>query len=334
MTLTPYGRALSRELISTYGVEGEENFLWGATESIRPKWLELGADLRTSYVKNIEKPEKSVSRMTVSDLEIIATKEKIQALVDIGFRESSDGLSAEGKPQFKYNGFSRRHYLQYSLTDYWSVRGGKFSPNFGLWNADPSNSVRTGIGLGDASETYNLEANYIGEENSFSITGVLGSDAESTSKNEKGLFFTAIKTIDTRYRLGVGGFSRENDFFKRSGFGEATLLGFSQRFYFYSEAYLQNVEDKLKETKSLGLYTFNRLGYEFLLKQAFFVLVSQDMTISKLGDLSSRKEYFALGLQWMPRPHLEFQTHWRKTRDFSASPSFGNEFVFNFHLYH
>jgi hypothetical protein len=334
MTLTPYGRALSRELISTFGNEGEEAFLWGITEKIRPFWLDLGGDFRISNVQNTKKPEKSVSRMTVADLEAVVGTEKKRAVVDIGFREIPIGKSKEGTPLFDHELFSRRHYLEYNLNDYISIRGGKFSPNFGLWNADPSNSVRLGLGLGDLSETYNLELNYIGEEVSYSLTSVLGADQRSSNLGEKGIFFTSSKTYNSTYKIGIGGFYRDNDTFKRSALGEFSLLGFSQRTYLYSEAYIQDVENKIKNNESLGFYTFNRFGYEFFLKQAFFLLISQDMTISKLGDNSTRKEYFSLGFQWMPRPHLEFQTHWRKARDFSVGPDFGNEFIFNFHMYH
>lgn len=333
MTLTPYGRALSRELISTFGVEGEENFLWGATESIRPKWLQLGGDLRVSHVQKAQTPEKSVSRMTVADLEAIVGNDKTRFTFDFGFMENPNGFNSAGRPEFTHKTFSRRFYLENYFSDYFSVRAGKFSPNMGLWNADPSLSTRAGLGMGDLSETINLEANYISEDINFSITGVLSSDELSTNKNEHGIYFTASKAIESTYKLGVGGFSRRNDNFTRNAFGEFALLGFSQRLYFYNELYLQDVADIQKGSRSVGLYGFNRLGYEFLLNQAFFLLLSNDFSIRKLGDDSTRKEYYSVGFQWMPRPHLEVQAHWRKARDLSVSPVFGDEFVFSFHLY-
>lgn len=333
MTLTPYGRALSRELISTYGEEGEEGFLWGATESIRPKWLQLGGDLRISHVQKAQAPEKSVSRMTVADLEAIVGNDKTRVTFDYGFMENPNGVNGVGKPEFTHKALSRRFYFENYFSDYFSVRAGKFSPNFGLWNADASNSVRAGLGMGDLAETINIEANYIAEDVNFSMTGVLGSDSISTNKNEQGVYFSASRAIETTYKLGVSGFYRKNDQVERSALGGFSLLGFSPRLYFYNELYLQDVGSKQEGSRSLGLYGFNRLGYEFLLKQAFFILISNDFSIRNLEDKNSRKEYYSVGFQWMPRPHLEFQAHWRKARDLSIGPSFGDEFVLNFHLY-
>src|SRR5690349_16801540 len=42
--LTPYGRQLSREILSNSGKQGEEAFLYGLAKS--PQWLALGGDIR------------------------------------------------------------------------------------------------------------------------------------------------------------------------------------------------------------------------------------------------------------------------------------------------
>ena len=333
MTLTQYGRALSREAISTWGEEGEEDFLWGATRNVQPKWLQLGADLRTSFVERIAKPGLGVGRTTVADMEAIIGDDKTRSVVDVGFRELQNGKNPFGDPTYEYKPFSRRHYLERYVTDEFSVRAGRFHANFGLWNGDPANSVRAGLGWGDASETYNLEANYIGEEWNASVTGVLGRLNEPSNLQEKGLVATVSRGFKQTYKVGLGAFHRESDALNRTAFGEFMILGFTPRSYLLTEAYLQSQRNNGLGTSTLGFNTFNRVGFEVLLRRAFFILFTNDMSMSNFGNGKSLRDSYSVGLQWMPRPHLEFQAHYRKSRDASVSNAFGDSMIFSFHLY-
>ncbi|MFM8314271.1 MAG: hypothetical protein ACKOA8_08310, partial [Deltaproteobacteria bacterium] len=67
--VTPYGRALSQEVLSTWHRENESDFLWGLVPY--PEWLNLGGDFR--YVQtHLDTPDTKTGRFIVMQADIEA----------------------------------------------------------------------------------------------------------------------------------------------------------------------------------------------------------------------------------------------------------------------
>ena len=115
--LTEYGRALSLEVLTTWGKEGEEQFLYGVVKP--PKWLNLGGDIRAvqTYINNafIERGDFITMQM---DLEAAITfTEQLRFVGTIGKK-----YIPTGNPSFGDYLISRRHFLSYQHNDQISLR--------------------------------------------------------------------------------------------------------------------------------------------------------------------------------------------------------------------
>ena len=156
--LTPYGRSLSREEISTFGrqgaggvpagaVRGEEGFLFGALSSESP--LQLGLDVRPSHL-GVEVPGRAVpDRNFLMNLDLQAAwrQGRWTAYGTVG-REPARGGAGP---------VSYEHWVAYQAGDAVSVRGGRFLPAYGVRFADHTSFTREGLGLAQDDQVYGVE---------------------------------------------------------------------------------------------------------------------------------------------------------------------------------
>lgn len=84
--LTPYGRQLSQELLSTWGKEDESKFLYGIFRL--PDWLNLGGDFRAvqTYL-NSPKIEQGKFIFMQADLEAAASHKRWHLVATLGRQE-------------------------------------------------------------------------------------------------------------------------------------------------------------------------------------------------------------------------------------------------------
>ena len=151
--LTPYGRSLSREEISTFGRRdataeagdrAEEEFLFGAVGSDSP--LQLGLDLRPSQLR-IE-----VAGRDLPDRNFLMNLD-LQAAWRFG------GWTAYGTAGRRPGGdfVSYEHWLARRVSDRVSIRGGRFLPAYGVRFADHTAVSRRQLGLGEDDQVYGVE---------------------------------------------------------------------------------------------------------------------------------------------------------------------------------
>ncbi len=156
--LTPYGRSLSREEISTFGPQGaggdpasggtagEENFLFGSLGSESP--LQFGLDVRPSHLE-VDVPGRSVDdRNFLMNLDLQAAwrRDRWTAYGAIG-REPASGGGL----------ISYEHWVAYRITDRVSVRGGRFLPAYGVRFADHTSFTRERLDLAQDDQVYGVE---------------------------------------------------------------------------------------------------------------------------------------------------------------------------------
>ena len=178
-TLTAYGRSLSREVLSKWGAKGEEKWAYVVAP---PEWLSLGGDVRglqTFY--NSAKTERARSLLMQADVEAAVQIEKWTADLSAGYQASSSA-NATGS-----NLISRRHYLMYRPSDTLSFRVGRFQLPYGINLPDHFASIKRGLKWDDGSESYNLEAAYLGEDYDFFLTGTVGRPDNTKLGRDKGV---------------------------------------------------------------------------------------------------------------------------------------------------
>ena len=156
--LTPYGRSLSREEISTFGrrggtgaapteaPRGEESFLYGALGSDSP--LQLGLDIRPSHL------ELDVPGLTIADRNFLMN-------LDLQAAWRRARWTAYGSVGRKPTGggelVSYEHWVAYQVSDALSVRGGRFLPAYGVRFADHTSFTREGLNLAQDDQVYGVE---------------------------------------------------------------------------------------------------------------------------------------------------------------------------------
>ena len=155
--LTPYGRSLSREEISTFGRQGagldpqapagEEGAFFGLVGNESP--LQLGLDIRPSRV-GATVPGRTLSdRSFLMNLDLQAAwqRDRWTAYGTIG-REPTGGAGRV---------VSYEHWVSYRATDTVSVRGGRFLPAYGVRFADHTSFTRERLDLAQDDQIYGVE---------------------------------------------------------------------------------------------------------------------------------------------------------------------------------
>lgn len=303
--LTPYGRQLSRELLSTWGGEREAEFAYGSASL--PSWLAMGGDVE--YLTT-SKAHGQAFRLVQADLEAAATHGRLLAIATVGRRTDATDAMGDGI-------LSRRHYLQFAVNSFLSVRAGRFLPNYGVWAGDASTATRKGLRLD--RESYNVEANWITERFNASLTGIVagtdGGPAERGVATTAGVFFAGKRKVWLSYmdRHGPG--------HTRQAGGVSGVFGFGRRGYLLAQADLQRLRVESPEaTVSKELQTNVCLARETW--KGLYVLLIDEMTRRNLGSPGRLSHSYGSALRWFPRPHIELQVRWRKQDPRAESPEF------------
>ena len=198
--LTPYGRSLSREEISTFGgrgtggapgggSRGEEGFLFGALSSESP--LQLGLDVRPSRLE-LDVPGRPVPArnfLMVLDFQAAWRRDRWTAYGSIGRQPTRGGA----RP------ISYEHWVAYQATDGISVRGGRFLPAYGIRFADHTSFTRAGLDLAQEGQVYGVEVGLSTDRTLLQVSAGPGR-AESLARDDGRQAFTAAG----RFQLDVG----------------------------------------------------------------------------------------------------------------------------------
>ena len=156
--LTPYGRSLSREEISTFGrqgpaapaaatTRGEEGFLYGALPNDSP--LQLGLDARPSHLE-VEAAGRSLpdrSFLMNLDLQAAWRQDRWTVYGTVG-RAPEPGGGAF---------VSYEHWVAWQASERVTVRGGRYLPAYGVRFADHTSFARAGRDLAEDDQVYGVE---------------------------------------------------------------------------------------------------------------------------------------------------------------------------------
>jgi hypothetical protein len=299
--LSAYGRSLSREALSQWGVEGEEKFLYGAVET--PTWSSFGGDFRLLQIySNNEQVEQARFFPMQADVELGVITEKWQFVGTVGY-QSPRSVNYSGSKIF-----SRRHYAQFSSGTGTFVRAGKFEANYGIRWPDHFMFHRKDLLWDEGSEAYRLEWTEQGDEWEVSSAVSMGRPESSFLDIEKSASVRLAKFFLETNGAFLSAYYGNNARGSRLLLGPAVALNPVGKLMVFSQVDFQKVLGNRGDT--FGFTQYVRLNYEWI-KGVHLQAIQE---FSKLDlQSSSAKQAYTLGVQWFPRPHVELSGAVRKS---------------------
>lgn len=318
--LTPYGRNLSAEAISTWSYKGEEGIFHGTvdTEKVN-EWLAIGGDYRgvqahTDY-KSKSTGERTVDGRYINmqigfEMGIIQPKWALIGFFgEYNFNEPAHYNRVQGK--------LNRYYGLYKPTDELTFKIGRFQPQFGINLPDHILSTRTRLEVGHLSyrggkisieDKNTAEVFWLGEEYNFSLAGYRLRD-DVTDDKDKGVTFTASKVFAEKYKIGFQALNEKSDIRKKTIVGLTGYLGWNEQWSTLVEMdRIQTEPDSAAQTT--GIAMFQRTGYEVF--KGFQVLALNDYYQANIDNGATKLYRYGPGVIWYPRPHFDFQLFFTK----------------------
>lgn len=310
--LTPYGRSLSHEVLSTWGEpEKETQFLYGRVPF--PKWLEAGGDIRAIQVyQNTPRYEQAKFILMQADLEAALIFDQWKLIGTVG-RQDPSGRNTSGGSLF-----SRRHYVSFQPTDYLNFRLGKFQQGYGILLADHTAFVKRYLNFDEGSETYQIEGLFFNEKWEVFLTGNLGRLEDARLNLDKGVYLRGAYLPTETIKVGWGYYFGRGSGQSRHLTGPFALIGLSKKWVVLSEIDFQYLVPDSRASQ-WGVTSYLKLNYEIL--QGLNVYALQEYSQANFSSVVPSESY-GLGVQFFPRPHLEIQLQYQK----SKIPLLGNDF--------
>lgn len=303
--LTSYGRELSKEVLSTWGKDGEQYFAYGKIS--HDENVLLGAYIRGLQAYR-EDENKKDARFILMQADIEAGYDSLKWAVaaSLGRQEIRAGQSSEGRL------FTRRFYALYRPDEKWNLRVGKFLRFYGLNDPNHYMYVRKDLNFGFDTETYNVEASFLGDNWNFYFTysdGNLARDKYAMLKDQGGTVSMSYFFLD-KEKVGLSLYHGEDETNRRWVFGPSAILSFSSKWFLLAEFDWQSKDLKSTQGYQQGYVTSSRLNYEWI--QGLISFVSYDKKFLNQDDANTEQQSYGVGMQFFPRPHLEAIATWQK----------------------
>lgn len=316
--MTDYGRALSKELLSTWGYEGEENWHYGLINNEKiPSWLKIGGDFR------------AVQMHSKNEAATIGRFIRMQDQVEVAAQKGRFWLSLTGATERLVEGapwYIPGFYALASLTESLSVRIGKFVPRFGINMPEHVISTRSQTGFGLQAERETLEVSYILPKWDVSV-----SISQGSLRNEKeaeAIYAQANYSFGTKDRLGIS-FEKKQKDDEALSIGVHGLVGFSEKFYLITDSVFRR--SQIGTTSQNSFYHFAMLGYE--IEKGLHFIVLEDLQKRDFSSDNNTQVMYGAGFNFFPRPHLELQGLWTKRMNRAVSSDYGDYAWLLLHYY-
>lgn len=310
--LTEYGRSLSKELMSTWGSEGEENFLYAVPTG--SETIHLGGDVRSiqTYLNDPAVRTGDYFLMQ-SDVEVALTLKNWIVDVTAGTQGGPKTLSK--KDTF----ISRRHFVGYKANDELTVRYGRFLTNFGWNQANHTMVTERDLQFDQGRETYNTEVSYLGEKFGIYLTHMNGRPDDPDVDGERGAALSSVFSLGEKSVIGVSGLTgKTNGGGTRQLAGLYGLLSINEHFFWLYEIdhqWLQPNNSPGLATEQKGVAAYSRLNWEAY--KGIHVYTVEQLRYFNYHAARTRLQAYGLGVQFFPRPHVEINAEFQKQQDIS-----------------
>lgn len=306
--LTPYGRQLSRELLSTWGNEQTAPFAFGRVAT--PEWLAIGGDF-CGYVASGAKESSSSLHVMQAELEAAVIRGRLLFVGTAGLKPSDQSIV--------HGWTSSRHFAQLSLTPALSVRAGRFLPNYGIWNGDVSVATRAGLGWDEMHGSDNLELNLVQERYNLGATLILGQRDREGRERASGVAFTSGLFFADKRKVGFSLMATRSDVVDRQAFGLHGVIGIGRHAYLLSETDLLRLHPRDAPAEARwDLYGNWCLAYETI--KGLYVLLLDELARRDLAGEDRPSHSYGIALRWFPTSHFEIQLRLRKQDERAESP--------------
>jgi hypothetical protein len=321
--VTPYGRALSEEVLSSWHQENESKLAWGLVTP--PEWLNVGGDFRAVQTR-LDTPTVKMGKFVImqADAEAAATVGEFIVLATLGKSNNPEA------PKFIDNFLSRRHFVLYHPKEELYFRAGKFQKAFGINIPEHNISTKQGLGWNYGTETYNVEAAWLDSNKDIFLTAVLGRPDSPDLNREKGISARGGYQIGETHKLGMSYFYGTNSNGDRHVAGPYALLGFRKDLFLLAEVDFQSKHPNLKPS-SWGWANYGRLDYELF--QGLHFYLTQDMIKTDFKDNNTLVQNYGGGIQWFPRPHFELVGTYEKQKNLQIQDDSNDFFWLVVHFY-
>ena len=310
--LTPYGRSLTREELSTMGrghssapasgPGGEQAFLFGVLGS-RLGNLSLGIDLRPGHL-DVRFPGGEEKRDLLMNAEITAA-----------YRAKGWTVYGElGRQPFAADGTrvdSFEHWVGYQSSKGLGFRAGRFLPAYGIRFSDHTAFNRRPLGLDTFDQVYGLELSHTTDRHLIQLTASPGrADSIVDNDGTRGFVGAARVQIDVSTRtvlVGSGLFHDKSDVNPRDG-SAGLAFGFSpiRRLTIWTEGDAQ-WQQGLPGAPSYVLV--NETGFEVY--RGVWLKISPQLR-TDFGDTSGGTIRWVFELNLLPRTHWNVDlSHYR-----------------------
>lgn len=315
--LTPYGRNLSRELLSTWGALREAEVLHGALpkewmESLEGSPLRFGGDIR--YIQT----HRENANVRAGQFFLM------QAGVEVAYDQGawavalSSGKIEDPRGAKEFRFVSPRYYGLLRAGESLNIRAGRFPTAFGINLADHTLSVRRPLGLGPEVERDNLEFSWLGEKDQAFLSVMNSAPSTPDTDRERAVVLRYDRILNERSRIGgsfwqgEGGSSASDSRYQRFMLALHSIVNISESWFFTGELDRQERLDKPSTGFNLtqSQYAFLRLHYEPVRGVVPFFQVQHERGDVNLNSSEANK--YGLGFNWYPRPHFEFLGIWNR----------------------
>ena len=310
--VTAYGRSISKELLSRWSYEGEEQILHGLVKNenvrswvdgSRERGLNISGDFRFLQTHVETSTYKQGRRFPMQrDLEVAAKFNNISLV-------TSYGLIYNPREEDKID--LRRIYGLWNASDNISLRVGRFIPIYGIIFSDHYLSIKQGLQFGQGSERNSAEANFVYEGWSGNISYSKAPRSKVFLQEEEALTVGVNWNFNETSRIGANYWIGDFLGVKRDVTGINALIGFSKKLYALSEIDFQVQKPDGSESVK-GLRYFQRGGYE--ITRGFHLVAQAEGAQSDLDNSTTKFYSFGAGFNFYPRPHFEAQFMWTRPK--------------------
>lgn len=333
--LTPYGRNLSRDMLSTWGGEREGEVLHGALpkkymEGLEESKFRIGGDVR--YLQTHR--ENKASRVGQFFF--------MQAQCEAGYDEGSFALvmsvgkveDPRGKGNFTF--VSQRFYGLVRFGESANLRVGRFTTAFGIHFADHTLSIRRPLGLGVEVERDNAEFSWLGEKDQFFVSFMKTAPATSDTDGEQAAVFRYDRVLNERSRVGAsfwqgdGGTPGADSKFTRFIAAVHSIVNISEKWFALAEIdRAERIDKKIAgDSRAQSQYGLVRLNYEPV--QGLWALAQIQHERGDINLNSTETNKYGLGVNFFPRPHFELFGIWNRV---SKQSEWSDEAYLMLHYY-